>query len=97
VIEHCPRACVRHSSSIVTHFYLLFKGGEGLFLAVLKGTGTVYIQTLPFSRLADRIIQSAPSAGGRRVGEGSALTGRFGGKQRGFLISRMCRQKVIVL
>mmetsp|Transcript_18189 Transcript_18189/g.33770 ORF Transcript_18189/g.33770 Transcript_18189/m.33770 type:complete len:471 (-) Transcript_18189:432-1844(-) len=55
-----------------------FFGGEGLFLAVLKGTGTVWMQSLPFSRMADRIIQSAPSAGGRRVGEGSALTGRVG-------------------
>lgn len=61
------------------------KGGEGLFLAVLKGTGTVYLQSLPFSRMADRIIQSAPSAGGRRVGEGSALTGRFGGKRSFYL------------
>jgi uncharacterized protein (AIM24 family) len=58
----------------------MFLGGEGLFLAVLKGTGTIWMQSLPFSRMADRIIQSAPSAGGRRVGEGSALTGRVGGK-----------------
>lgn len=58
----------------------MFFGGEGLFLAVLKGTGTVWMQSLPFSRMADRIIQSAPSAGGRRVGEGSRLTGGVGGK-----------------
>ena len=36
------------------------------------------MQSLPFSRMADRIIQHAPSAGGRRQGEGSALTGGFG-------------------
>jgi len=53
----------------------MFFGGEGLFLATLKGTGTVYLQTLPFSRLADRIIQHAPSAGGKSQGEGSVLGG----------------------
>jgi hypothetical protein len=53
-------------------------GGEGLFLATLEGTGTVWMQSLPFSRMADRIIQSAPSAGGHRTDEGSALTGRLG-------------------
>ena len=53
----------------------MFFGGEGLFLATLRGTGTVYLQSLPFSRLADRILQSAPSAGGRSKGEGSVLGG----------------------
>ncbi|WP_372340390.1 TIGR00266 family protein [Parvularcula sp. IMCC14364] len=49
-------------------------GGEGLFLATLKGHGTVYLQSLPFARLADRIAgQIAP--GGRRQGEGSLLGG----------------------
>jgi len=51
----------------------MFLGGEGLFLATLKGTGTVYLQSLPFSRLADRILKNAPSAGGKRKGEGSIL------------------------
>ncbi len=51
----------------------MFFGGEGLFLATLKGTGTVYLQSLPFSRLADRILQNAPSAGGKQTGEGSIL------------------------
>jgi uncharacterized protein (TIGR00266 family) len=53
----------------------MFFGGEGLFLATLKGTGTVYLQSLPFSRLADRVIQSAPSVGGSSKGEGSILGG----------------------
>ena len=44
-------------------------GGEGLFLATLSGTGTVWIQSLPFSRLADRILAFAPSAGGADKGE----------------------------
>ena len=42
----------------------MFFGGEGLFLATLSGHGTVWIQSLPFSRLADRIIQHAPAHGG---------------------------------
>ena len=50
-------------------------GGEGLFFATLRGPGTVYIQSLPFSRLADRIIAHAPSAGGKSQGEGSILGG----------------------
>jgi uncharacterized protein (AIM24 family) len=56
----------------------MFFGGEGLFLATLQGTGTVWLQSLPFSRMADRIIQHAPSIGGSRQGEGSSLTGGFG-------------------
>lgn len=50
-------------------------GGEGLFFATLRGPGTVYVQSLPFSRLADRIIASAPKAGGSRREEGSILGG----------------------
>lgn len=50
-------------------------GGEGLFLAKLKGPGTVWIQSLPFSRLAGRIYAAAPQTGGARVGEGSVLGG----------------------
>ncbi len=50
-------------------------GGEGLFYATLRGPGTVYVQSLPFSRLADRIIASAPKAGGESRGEGSLLGG----------------------
>lgn len=44
-------------------------GGEGLFLATLSGHGKVWIQSLPFSRLADRIIQHAPKIGGSNQGE----------------------------
>ncbi len=50
-------------------------GGEGLFFATLQGPGTVYIQSLPFSRLAGRIIASAPRTGGKSRGEGSILGG----------------------
>lgn len=44
-------------------------GGEGLFLATLQGHGTVWLQSLPFSRMADRILAFAPKAGGREQGE----------------------------
>lgn len=53
----------------------MFFGGEGLFLATLSGHGKVWIQSLPFSRLADRIIAHAPKAGGSERGEGSVLGG----------------------
>jgi uncharacterized protein (TIGR00266 family) len=48
-------------------------GGEGLFLATLKGPGRVWLQSLPFSRLASRIYAAAPQTGGRRREEGSIL------------------------
>lgn len=53
----------------------VFFGGEGLFLATLRGTGKVWLQSLPFSRLADRIIARAPKHGGRSQDEGSVLGG----------------------
>jgi uncharacterized protein (TIGR00266 family) len=53
----------------------MFFGGEGLFLATLKGHGTVWLQSLPFSRLADRVLEHAPSHGGSSQGEGSVLGG----------------------
>ncbi|KZN44268.1 TIGR00266 family protein [Pseudoalteromonas luteoviolacea] len=51
----------------------MFFGGEGLFLATLRGHGTVWIQSLPFSRLADRVLEHAPKHGGSKQGEGSVL------------------------
>lgn len=53
----------------------MFFGGEGLFLATLRGTGKVWLQSLPFSRFADRIIANAPKVGGNQTGEGSVLGG----------------------
>lgn len=49
-------------------------GGEGLFLAKLTGPGTVWLQSLPFSRLASRIFAAAPQRGGSKE-EGSVLGG----------------------
>ncbi len=53
----------------------MFFGGEGMFLATIKGTGSVYLQSLPFSRLADRIVKHSPKMGGSSKGEGSLLGG----------------------
>ncbi|HEY0840170.1 MAG TPA: AIM24 family protein, partial [Vulgatibacter sp.] len=53
-------------------------GGEGLFFTLLRGPGRVILQTMPFSRLANRIIAAAPRAGGRSREEGSVL-GALGG------------------
>jgi uncharacterized protein (TIGR00266 family) len=49
-------------------------GGEGLFFAKLTGPGTVWLQSLPFSRLASRVFAAAPQNGGSRE-EGSVLGG----------------------
>jgi len=49
-------------------------GGEGLFFAKLEGPGVVYVQSLPFSRLAGRVLSSLPR-GGNSKGEGSVLGG----------------------
>jgi uncharacterized protein (TIGR00266 family) len=53
-------------------------GGEGLFYAALTGPGRVWLQSLPLSRMADRIYKAAPAAGGSRQGEGSILGGLGG-------------------
>ncbi|AYC28671.1 TIGR00266 family protein [Paenisporosarcina cavernae] len=59
-------------------------GGEGLFFATLRGPGTVWIQSLPFSRLASKVFAAAPQTpGGGSPGEGSLAGGLFdllGGK-----------------
>jgi uncharacterized protein (TIGR00266 family) len=52
-------------------------GGEGLFFATLRGPGRVWLQSLPLSRLANRIYAAAPQRGGRRE-EGSILGGLGG-------------------
>jgi uncharacterized protein (TIGR00266 family) len=48
-------------------------GGEGLFFATLRGPGRVWLQSLPFSRLAGRIYAAAPQTGGSRKEEGGVL------------------------
>lgn len=48
-------------------------GGEGVFLATLTGPGKVWLQSLPFSRMAGRMLAAAPQGGGKNRGEGSVL------------------------
>ncbi len=57
-------------------------GGEGLFLATVTGPGRVYLQTLPFSRMADRIIAATKFGG-----EESKGIGGLGGKVLGGILS----------
>ena len=70
---------VQQAGNIKTSLF----GGEGLFFAVLQGPGKIWLQSLPFSRLAGRMLQAAPQRGGSK-GEGSIvpnLGGFFGGDQ----------------
>jgi len=62
---------IQRSGSLKSMFF----GGEGMFLATLSGTGSVLLQSLPFSRLANRVLQHAPRAGGSNQGEGSIIGG----------------------
>ena len=61
-----------------------FFGGEGLFFAKLTGPGTVYLQTLPFSRLADRVASATRSSTGevKRGGSISGILGKIIGGDR---------------
>jgi uncharacterized protein (TIGR00266 family) len=60
-------------------------GGEGLFFAKLTGPGTIWLQSLPFSRLASRVFAAAPQRGGSK-GEGSLLPGFAAGGLLGGLL-----------
>jgi len=60
---------IEQAGGIKTGFF----GGEGFFFAKVKGPGRVWVQSLPFSRLASRMYSAAPQAGGSDMGEGSAL------------------------
>ena len=67
-LEQSVRYDIRQAGNIKTALF----GGEGLFFATLQGPGKVWLQSLPFSRLAGRMLQAAPQRGGSR-GEGSIL------------------------
>jgi uncharacterized protein (AIM24 family) len=66
---------VRYDIQFVGGIKSAFFGGEGLFFATLCGPGHVWLQSLPFSRLADRIYAASPKAGGKGREEGSVLGG----------------------
>src|SRR5512133_4015883 len=70
---------VRYDIQMVPGIKTTLFGGEGLFFATLTGPGRVLLQTMPFSRLADRISAASPRAGGSRQQEGSMLGGVIGG------------------
>lgn len=60
---------IEYDIKMVSGLKSLFFGGEGMCLATLTGTGSVWVQSLPFSRLADRVIAHAPSLRGSNKGE----------------------------
>lgn len=68
--EHAVDFDIKQAGNIKTALF----GGEGLFFAELRGPGRVWLQSLPFSRLAGRMLQAAPQHGGSK-GEGSILGG----------------------
>jgi uncharacterized protein (TIGR00266 family) len=68
-------ATVNYDIEFVGNVKSAIFGGEGFFFANLRGPGHVWLQSLPFSRLAGRIWEAAPQAGGGGKGEGSVLGG----------------------
>jgi len=60
---------IDYDIKLVKGFKSMLFGGEGAFFATLSGQGSVWIQSLPFSRLADRVLENAPQAGGKKQGE----------------------------
>src|SRR4051794_32477972 len=75
---------VNYDIQFVGGFKNTLFGGEGLFLATLTGPGRVWLQSLPFSRLAGRMLANAPGLGGKSRDEGSLL-GQLGGGLGGLL------------
>jgi uncharacterized protein (TIGR00266 family) len=73
---------VDYDIGLVGGFKNALFGGEGIFLATLKGPGTVYLQSLPFSRLADRIVAAS---GFRQRDERTGIAGIGGGVLGGIL------------
>lgn len=69
------QSAVQYDIQYVGNIKTALFGGEGIFYATLTGPGRVWLQSLPFSRLADRIYAAAPQTGGRRMEEGSILGG----------------------
>ncbi|MEI8388806.1 MAG: TIGR00266 family protein [bacterium] len=64
---------VDYDIQMVSGIKSMLFGGEGLFFASLKGPGKVWIQSLPLSRLANRLYSAATVAGGKSTEQGSVL------------------------
>lgn len=73
---------VRYDIQYIGKIKTALFGGEGLFYATVEGPGTVWVQSLPFSRLADRIFAAAPQTGGKSRGEGGILGSFLNGDNR---------------
>jgi uncharacterized protein (AIM24 family) len=69
---------VNYDIAFVGGFKNTLFGGEGLFLATLTGPGRIWLQSLPLSRLAGRIVAAAPGIGHSSKEEGSLLTNGLG-------------------
>ncbi len=76
---------VNYDIEFVGGFKNALFGGEGLFLATLRGPGTVYLQSLPFSRMADRIVQASRVGVQKQAGESAAIGGIGGAILGGIL------------
>lgn len=83
---HIDTGCVAAFTETITYditwskdFKNALFGGEGVVLATLTGPGIIYLQSLPFSRLADRIFAAATYSRNRDEHKGVAGTGVFGG------------------
>jgi uncharacterized protein (TIGR00266 family) len=66
---------INYDIQFIGGFKNMLFGGEGMFFATVTGPGDVWLQSLPFSRLAGRVLANAPSAGRTGKGEGSILGG----------------------
>lgn len=66
---------INYNVEMVGSIKSAFFGGEGLFLATLKGPGHVWLQSIPFSRLANRMYQAATKSGSKSKGERSVIRG----------------------
>ena len=76
-MEHTVQYDIVKSGSLRTMAF----GGEGLFLAQLTGPGRVWLQSLPFARFSERVLENA--AGSSRVGEAGSLLGGLGDLMNG--------------
>ncbi len=84
LVAHTPSVSfeIQYVGNVKTALF----GGEGVFLAKLSGPGQVWLQSLPFSRLASRVFAAAPQGGGKGREEGSVLGGFSAGGLLGGLL-----------
>jgi uncharacterized protein (TIGR00266 family) len=76
-------ASVDFDVTMVKGFRNILLGGEGLFLASVRGPGKVWLQTMPMSKLAQKIAQFMPQVGGQGPSGGRNVNVNVGGLLRG--------------